>query len=96
MQRGLLMLLFGAAFTLLGLFAMPMKRANARQNLIDNPFGWGLFGFGLSSLLVGISAMMKERKEPVVKEQVNEQVNTYDYPIEKEEKLELESQEQVH
>lgn len=87
MQRGLLMLLFGAAFTLLGLFAMPMKRANARQNLIDNPVGWGLFGFGLSSLLVGISAMVKERKEPV-------EHNTYVYPVEEKE-LEQDKQEQA-
>ena len=62
MRRGLLMVLIGGTFTLLGLFSMPMKRANPRQNLIDNPFGWGLFGFGLSSLLVGISAMSKEKK----------------------------------
>ena len=63
MQRGLLMVLIGGAFTLLGLFAMPMKRSNPRQNLIDNPFGWGLFGFGLSSLLVGISSMSKENQK---------------------------------
>lgn len=62
MQRGLLMVLIGGVFTLLGLFAMPMKRSNPRQNLIDNPFGWGLFGFGLSSLLVGISTMSKENQ----------------------------------
>lgn len=87
MQRGLLMLLFGAAFTLLGLFAMPMKRVNARQNLIDNPVGWGLFGFGLSSLLVGISAMAKERKEIEVRK-------TYDQPVEEKE-LDKDSQEQA-
>ncbi|RKD21691.1 hypothetical protein BEP19_13730 [Ammoniphilus oxalaticus] len=57
MQRGRLMILLGGAFTLLGLFAMPMKRVNPRQNLVDNPFGWGLFGFGLASLLMGISAI---------------------------------------
>jgi len=63
MQRGLLMVLIGGLFTLLGLFAMPMKRSNPRQNLIDNPVGWGLFGFGLSSLLVGISTMSRENQE---------------------------------
>ncbi|HJV44917.1 MAG TPA: hypothetical protein VJ824_04235 [Bacillota bacterium] len=63
MQRGLLMLLLGGVFVLLGLFTMPMKRANPKQNLVDNPFGWGLFGFGLSSLLVGIATSAKEKKE---------------------------------
>lgn len=91
MQRGMLMLLFGAAFTLLGLFAMPMKRANARQNLIDNPFGWGLFGFGLSSLLVGISATVKERNESNESE---EEHTTPVYPVEVEQ-LEEDSKEQA-
>lgn len=89
MQRGMLMLLFGAAFTLLGLFAMPMKRTNARQNLIDNPFGWGLFGFGLSSLLVGISAMTKEQKK------VEEQ-NTFVFPIEEKELNQDSPEQAVH
>jgi hypothetical protein len=60
-KKGLLMLLLGGTFSLLGLIAMPMRRVNPRQNLVDNPFGWGLFGFGLASLLVGISTTSKER-----------------------------------
>ncbi|MBP1933927.1 hypothetical protein [Ammoniphilus resinae] len=55
MQKGFLMLLLGGVFLLAGLFTMPMRRVNPRQNLVDNPFGWGLFGFGLSSLIIGIA-----------------------------------------
>jgi hypothetical protein len=60
-KKGLLMLLLGGTFSLLGLIAMPMRRVNPRQNLVDNPIGWGLFGFGIASLLVGISTSAKER-----------------------------------
>jgi len=55
MQKGFLMLLLGGVFLLAGLFTMPMRRVNPRENLVDNPFGWGLFGFGLSSLIIGIA-----------------------------------------
>ena len=81
MQRGLLMVLIGGAFTLLGLSAMPMKRSNPRQNLIDNPFGWGLFGFGLSSLLVGISSMSKENQTEHEKIQETTVQETEAYPV---------------
>jgi hypothetical protein len=70
MRKGLLMLLIGGVFLLFGLFTMPMKRVNPRQNLVDNPFGWGLFGFGLSSLLVGISTAAKEKEDSKTKQTI--------------------------
>ncbi len=90
MQRGLLMLLFGGVFLLLGLFMMPMKRVNPKQNLVDNPIGWGLFGFGLSSLLVGITQAAKEREEMEV------EVKTVEYPVEKRDIREEEEKPSVH
>ncbi|MEW9672027.1 hypothetical protein [Ammoniphilus sp. 3BR4] len=78
MQRGLMMLLLGGVFTLFGLFMMPMRRVNPRRNLVDNPIGWGLFGFGLSSLLVGITQSAKKR------DKVDVEVKKFDYPIVKE------------
>lgn len=87
MKKGLLMLLLGGTFSLLGLIAMPMRRVNPRQNLVDNPFGWGLFGFGLASLLVGISTTSKERAREQ-KEKNNVVVNEYYLSEKKDEKAE--------
>ncbi|WP_134704084.1 hypothetical protein [Ammoniphilus sp. YIM 78166] len=87
MQRGLMMLLFGGVFLLLGLFMMPMKRTNPKQNLVDNPIGWGLFGFGLSSLLVGITQAAKNR------EHMELEVKTIKYPVEKKD---IKEEEEVH
>ncbi|RXT05831.1 hypothetical protein [Ammoniphilus sp. CFH 90114] len=90
MQRGLMMLLFGGVFTLLGLFMMPMRRANPKDNLVDNPIGWGLFGFGLSSLLVGITQSAKEKEKTKV------EVKTFEYPVIKKEEKIREEEPQIH
>lgn len=84
------MLLLGGVFTLFGLFMMPMRRANPKRNLVDNPIGWGLFGFGLSSLLVGITQSARER------DKMDVEVNTVEYPIVKDQEGQNEEKPAVH
>jgi hypothetical protein len=81
MQKGFQMLLLGGVFVLLGLFTMPMKRANPKQNLVDNPIGWGLFGFGLSSLIVGITNTVRERQQQMEEKDVVSHVEINKYTV---------------
>jgi hypothetical protein len=63
LKKGTTITVISGFFLLLGLFMMPMRRVNPRENLVDNPFGWGLFGFGLSSLLMGTWGLLQQNRQ---------------------------------
>jgi hypothetical protein len=53
MQKGWISILLGVGVSGLGLALLNREKPMIQQRHYDNPFGWGVVGFGLAHILLG-------------------------------------------